>query len=91
MKSIFFILLLSLSVSVHSQELDNRFHQEENVESSEEVYSEEQNRGPGNPGEGIVPIDDHLPYLLVTALGIMAYATHKRKNILNQNKTHGLK
>ena len=35
--------------------------------------------GPGNPGEDPVPIDDYLPLLLITAVGIIVHAGWRKR------------
>lgn len=40
--------------------------------------------GGGNPGDP-VPIDNYIPFLVITAVGIMVYHTHKKKKIITKN------
>ena len=35
---------------------------------------------PGNPGD-VVPIDDYIPVLAITAIGIIVYVSYRRKSL----------
>lgn len=80
--------MLSLSVYGFSQGSPNRFDEEVSPDienrsnQNTEVYNEDPQPGPGNPG-AIVPIDNYLPLLLTTALGIILYTTQKKKKLLS--------
>lgn len=89
MKKYISIFLLLVSVVLYAQiQQSNRFaEEEENVQQRlnadqhgvgkdpEVAYS------PGNPGSP-VPINQHLPFLLLTAVGIIGYVTYRRKSAL---------
>ena len=38
------------------------------------------NDSPGNPGD-VVPIDDYIPLLLITAVGIIGYAGYRKRKL----------
>lgn len=90
MKSTLFLFIFFIGNILFAQQGDNRFSQSEKSNSNyEETTSaaEAANGGPGNPpGDDDpepVPIDDYLPFLMITALGIIIYNTHKKKNLLS--------
>lgn len=75
--------MIFISLDVKAQTQNNIF--DDSAEMSErkdnsDVYADmpekepEIARGPGNPGEETVPIDDYLPVLLITAVGIIVHA-----------------
>ncbi len=88
MKRIFIVLLLTIFAFNYAQS-DNRFSDSEEqttelekTNSGASVDPQERDGGPGGPGE-IVPIDDYLPFLVITALGIIILATYKKKKLLS--------
>ena len=90
MKKNISLILLFLFTIVFSQHSENRFNQES--ESAFENPAPEnrvpQNQGPivaknpGAPGEPVF-IDDYIPLLVLTALGIIIYKTRKNRNLLS--------
>lgn len=82
-----FLCLISL---VFAQPTINRFDdnsqsafENEAVETTKETSeSSEYGKGPGNPGD-TVPIDEYIPLLVLTALGIIIYKTRKNRNLLS--------
>ena len=89
MKKYIYIFIIFISFGVTAQTQTNVF--DDTAEMAErkdnsDVYADmpekepEIARGPGNPGEDPVPIDDYLPLLLITAVGIIVHAgCRKRK------------
>lgn len=77
MKKLFFIILLLFQMVVYAQSSsDNPFAREDaNQQANAEIPKDEIAAGddPGDPGS-TVPIDDYLPLLLITAVGIIVYA-----------------
>lgn len=58
---------------------DNRFNRA-NVENNSEATNPEPHFNPGNPpGEDELPIDDYLPLLLITAVGIIVHAGWRKR------------
>ena len=90
MKKNISLILLFLFTIVFSQHSENRFDEEaasafqNSTESNDNPIDtdEEPIGGPGNPG-GPVPIDDYIPLLVLTALGIIIYKTRKNRNLLS--------
>lgn len=89
MKKCISIGLLMVSVLVFSQiQQGNRFAEEEGS-AQQRLNADQHGVGkdpevaysPGNPGSP-VPIDQHLPFLLLAATGIMVYVTYRRKSAL---------
>lgn len=88
MKSTVFLFIFFIGNVLFAQQGDNRFSEsEQNTNSFEETTQpapEALDGGPSNPpGDDPVPIDDYLPFLVITALGIIILATHKKKNLLS--------
>ena len=90
MKRFFLMMMFSFfTIGFAQQGSTNRFDQEssKNIDefNSTNQYKDENNehitqKGPGNPGDP-VPIDNYIPLLIITAVGIMVYHTSQRKNI----------
>lgn len=81
MKKILYILLFSISILTFAQGGPNRFMEEEslNTDSSQDLPSEEPaNFGIGNPA-GPAPIDDYIPILVITAVGLIVLFSYKKK------------
>ena len=84
-------MLLSLFTAGFAQQSANRFDEEtsekidENNKTNQpaEDQTDQPQSFPGNPGDDPVPIDDYLPFLMVTAVGIIVFITHKKKNLLS--------
>lgn len=93
MKNILFIFLFLTGSYLYAQNVENRFEQtDKNSQefSSQNTEPETLGGDPGNPGGGDdpppVPIDEYLPLLLLSAVGIIAYTTHKthrKRNLLS--------
>ena len=85
MKRIFIVLLLTVFAFSYAQ-TDNRFSDSEEhateVETSNSgpVIPDPQEEDPGAPGE--LPIDNYIPILLLTAVGIIIYKNYKKKTIV---------
>lgn len=81
MKKSFYIILLCFSVFVFSQETNNRFQQNDHQNSGDSYY-ETQYASPGDPpGDDDpppTPIDDYVPLLAITAVGLIVYYSRKR-------------
>ena len=88
MKKYIYILIIFISFGVTAQTQTNVFDDTAEMADREEytdAYSDVPEKepeiayGPGNPGNP-VPIDDYLPLLLITAVGIIVHAgCRKRK------------
>jgi|APMI01.1.fsa_nt_gi hypothetical protein len=82
MKKLFFIILLLFQMVVYAQSSsDNPFAREDaNQQTNAEIPKDEiaASDGPGDPGS-TVPIDDYLPLLLVTAVGIIVHAGWRKR------------
>ena len=82
MKKLFFIILLLFQMVVYAQSTsDNPFAREDaNQQANAEIPKDEIAAGddPGDPGS-TVPIDDYLPLLLVTAVGIIVHAGWRKR------------
>ncbi len=89
MKKFIYIFLLLTIYSVNSQQQDNRFlESEENSEISpskddgNNAKIDQSASRPGNPdGEDDLPIDDYIPVLVMTALGLILYTSLKKKKV----------
>jgi hypothetical protein len=88
MKRIFIVLLLTIFAFNYAQS-DNRFSDSEQqttelekTNSGASVDPQERDGGPGGPGE-IVSIDHYLPFLMITAVGLIVFAAHKKKKLLS--------
>ena len=82
MKKLFFIILLLFQMVVYAQSSsDNPFAREDaNQQANAEIPKDEiaASDDPGDPGS-TVPIDDYLPLLLVTAVGIIVHAGWRKR------------
>lgn len=83
MKKNLYIVLLFSVFSFAQQPVENRFSKEENEAAQKKAEQPKaggfQNRG-GNPGEP-VPIDNHLPLLLLSGVMIIAALTYKQRKL----------
>ena len=96
MRNIFATLSLFLSIIIVAQSVENRF---ESSERGDQTLSKNDNSnagydesadgkvapmslGPGNDGDEL-PINNYLPLLIITAVGIIIYTTQKKRNLLS--------
>lgn len=88
MKKYIYIFIIFISFGVTAQTQTNVFDDTAEMAEREEytdAYSDVPEKepeiayGPGNPGEDPVPIDDYLPLLLVTAVGIIVHAGWRKR------------
>lgn len=86
MKRFFILILISLFTGMNAQETKNRFQESEqggvlerNIDNTNNQSSDNPQAGPGNPGE--LPIDNYIPFLLLTALGLIVYQIRKQKQV----------
>ena len=88
MKKYIYIFIIFISFGVTAQTQTNVF--DDTAEMAErkdytDDYADipekepEIAKGPGNPGEDPVPIDDYLPVLLITAVGIIVHAGWRKR------------
>ncbi len=91
MKKFFIFLLLSFMAVSYAQTSTNRFDEEPELSSNSYVEENSNDqpaaggtaqRGPGAPGEP-VPIDDYIPLLTVTAVGIILYTSRNKRNLIS--------
>lgn len=65
-----------IKTSPHENPVENPSHQYENPNAApSEIKASDD---PGNPGN-VVPIDDYLPVLLITAVGIIVHAGWRKR------------
>lgn len=89
MNKLIFIFLFFIGSLVQSQQQDNPFFDaEKNTELSnanDGVKTGTDVAGkPGDPPtDPKAPIDDYIPLLIITALGIIIYKTRKNRNLLS--------
>ena len=90
MKRFLVLSFLYLTSLVFGQKTVNRFDDNsqtifQNVEEKEanpKITISESGNGAGNPGDP-APIDDYIPLLIITAVGIIIYKARKNKNLLS--------
>ena len=99
MKKIRYILFLLISFFSFAQSGPNPFAEKESESAFNKPNATKDNEtqvkdntdfdpGGGNPGNP-VPIDNYIPLLIITAVGIMVYHTSQRKNIsVKKEPTH---
>ena len=99
MKKIRYILFLLISFFSFAQSGPNPFADKESESAFNKPTATKDNEtqvkdntdfdpGGGNPGNP-VPIDNYIPLLIITAVGIMVYHTSQRKNIsVKKEPTH---
>ncbi|MDQ0476854.1 hypothetical protein [Chryseobacterium sp. MDT2-18] len=88
MKKFAVLLLLMIGYFVQAQQESNPFLESEKTTEStgQGSTAEDPPTLPGNPGgEDDLPIDDYLPALAITAVGIIVYTVRKKKNYLTNN------
>lgn len=97
MKRPLFILFLITALCLSAQmQADNPFNQSVNTNNSSVSDREgkpgDENEGddggmggPGNPGDPS-PIDDYVPYLIITGMGMIAYFSYNRRVKLDNSK-----
>ena len=92
MKKLLLLFLFFVGCLVYSNPQDNPFlESEKNPEMSittDKINStKETNTGPGDPtndpDDPPAPIDDYLPLLLITAIGIIVYNARRNKKSLS--------
>lgn len=91
MKRLFIVMLLSLFTAGFAQQSANRFNEEasQNIDENNktnqaaEDYTDQPHAGPGNPGPNPVPVDDYLPFLVITAVGLIIYVARNKKELLS--------
>lgn len=92
MKKILYIVLFFISAFGYAQKGDNPFGQTEydNAAVKEDAGKDEVPAAPdvtakdGNPGDP-QPIDDYIPLLIITAVGIIAYTAYRKKDLGYRN------
>ena len=93
MRKCFLLILIPFFSVAFSQQNTNRFDQEDRssmedqssmgdraTQNTNDQAGEVVQKGPGNPGEP-VPVDDYIPFLLITALGLIVYQVRKQKQV----------
>lgn len=83
MKKIVYIVLLCFSVLNFAQTGSNLFEESEETSSGPE-FDEPQTAvstttNPGDPADPM-PIDDYIPFLALTAMGIIVWTTFSKKS-----------
>lgn len=93
MKKTLYIFFLIISIFSYSQSGPNRFDESENDNvfnrntnvndhTSQEGHETALDTGGGNPGDPL-PIDNYIPFLAITAVGIIVYTAQKKKKLLS--------
>jgi len=79
MKKILYIILFSISILSAAQKGPNRFMEEESISAApkEDTGQSPIARNPGDPNDP-VPIDDYIPLLLLTGVGLI-FLIHRKK------------
>lgn len=87
MHKLFYIFLFFSGSLIQAQQEDNPFRASESQDemSNNDKGLDQPHAGPGNPGgEDDLPIDDYLPLLAITAVGIIIYTTQKKRNLIRK-------
>lgn len=81
------VLVFLVYLSVPAQQETNPFAAAENEsnetgtkDNGQKVEPSTANSGGGNPGDP-TPIDDYIPFLLLTGVGIIVYTTYRKKQM----------
>ncbi|KIA89133.1 hypothetical protein [Kaistella jeonii] len=90
----FFILISFVSYAQNGpnpfaeKESDNAFNRTNATKDNETQANHDTafDPGGGNPGSS-VPIDNYIPLLVITAVGIIVYNTHQKKKMLAKNSS----
>lgn len=87
MKKIITVLLVSIFCAGFAQELPrNRFEEPDHIYERPDTGTNnaepEVAYNPGNPGDP-VPVDMYIPFLLLTAAGLIVYTARKKNNALS--------
>ena len=96
MKLLLVLFSLTFASMLSAQEVGNRFEQAEQQEQTSAGLPDATTNkdgdvaygpggGPGGPGEPPAPIDDYLPLLAITAVGIIMYVSRRNSMLLNKN------
>lgn len=89
MKNILLLFFFCIGSGATAQQESNPFSSAErnNPSHQNEATTYETGASPGNPDDGYdappTPIDDYLPLLVLTAVGIIIYQTQKKRNLLS--------
>lgn len=81
MKKFIYIIIFSISILSFAQMGPNRFEESESVSAvpKEEVIQPPlASDNPGQPGDP-TPIDDYLPLLVITAMGLIVYHQYRKR------------
>ena len=88
MKNLLLIFFFCIGSWAQAQDDNNPFSSAERnneaTQTERPAFETANAGGPGNPnndGDDPVPIDDYIPLLVVTALGIIIYTSHKKRNL----------
>lgn len=85
MKNILFLFIFCLGTGLQAQQDTNPFARSENTAEGSDPNGKADPQaadGPGNPDGGDdLPIDDYIPFLVITGVGIIIYTTHKKKKL----------
>lgn len=93
MKKLFLLFLIPYFSLAFSQQTKNRFDQEDrtavedrsmmgdrSMQNTDTKEGDVLQKGPGNPGDP-VPVDNYIPFLIITALGLIIYQVRREKKV----------
>lgn len=90
MKSTLFLFIFFIGNILFAQQGDNRFSQSEKSDNGyEETRGDtasavgDPSNPPGDDDPEPVPIDDYLPFLVITAVGLIIYVARNKKELLS--------